>query len=105
MYQGSLLEISNSVLPRVEKLSLVSFNCKGFNNGLSFLPVLLDSFDVVLLQERWLSDSELDRLCFDGFINFVLLSLALITLCYFVGILMGVVPYSIVRIGLVPSNK
>ena len=43
MYQGSLLEMSNSVLPRVEKLSLVSFNCKGFNNGLSFLPVLLDS--------------------------------------------------------------
>ena len=57
--------MSNSVLPRVEKLSLVSFNCKGFNNGLSFLPVLLDSFDVVLLQEHWLSDSEL---CFDGFI-------------------------------------
>ena len=52
-----------------EKLSLVSFNCKGFNNGLSYLPILLDSFDVIFLQEHWLSDSELDMLCFNGFVT------------------------------------
>ena len=42
-----------------ENLSVVSCNCHGFNNRLSYLPVLLDSFDVILLQEHWLSDSEL----------------------------------------------
>ena len=45
--------MSDSVPSRVEKLSFVSFNCNGFNNGLS-LPVL-NSFDVVLVQEHWLS--------------------------------------------------
>ena len=58
--------MSISVLLGLRNFSV--FNCKGFNNGLSFLPALLDSFDVVLLQEHWLSDFELDRLCFDGFI-------------------------------------
>ncbi len=43
------------------KLSFVSFNCHSFNNGLSYLPVLLDSCDVILLQEHWLSVSELYR--------------------------------------------
>lgn len=52
-----------------EKLSFVSYNCHGFNNGLSYLPVLLDSFDVVLLQEHWLSDSELVKLSFDDFVT------------------------------------
>ena len=52
-----------------KKLSIVSFNCHGYNNGLSYLPVLLDSSDIVLLQEHWLSDSELDKLCFDGFVT------------------------------------
>ena len=61
--------MSDSALPMVQNLSLVTFNCKGFNNGLSYLPVLLDSFDVILLQEHWLSDSEFDCLCFDGFIS------------------------------------
>lgn len=49
-----------------EKLSFVSFNCNGFNNGLSYLPVLLNSFDVIFLQEHWLSVSELEKLNFDG---------------------------------------
>ena len=49
-YLGSLLEMSNSVLLGLRNFSV--FNCKGFNNGLSFLPALLDSFDVVLLQEH-----------------------------------------------------
>ena len=61
--------MSDSAPPLVQNLSLVSYNCKGFNNGLSYLPVLIDSFDVILLQEHWLSDSELDRLCFDGFVT------------------------------------
>ena len=52
-----------------EKLSVVSFNCHGFNNGLSYLPILLESFDVILLQEHWLSQSDLSMLCFDGFIT------------------------------------
>ena len=52
-----------------ENLSIVSYNCHGFNNGLSYLPVLLDSFDVILLQEHWLSDSELTKLCFSGFVT------------------------------------
>ena len=50
-------------------LSLVSFNCMGFNNGMSYIPALLDSFDVILLQEHWLSVSELGKLTFDGFIS------------------------------------
>ncbi len=33
------------------------------------MPVLLDSYDVILLQEHWLSVSELGKLCFDGFIT------------------------------------
>ena len=52
-----------------EKLSIASFNCHGYNYGLSYIPVLLDSSDIVLLQEHWLSDSELGKLCFDGFVN------------------------------------
>ena len=47
----------------------MSFNCHGYNNGLSYVPVLLDSSDIVLLQEHWLSDSELGKLCFDGFVT------------------------------------
>ncbi len=35
----------------------------------SYLPVLLDSCDVILLQEHWFSVSELDELHFDGFIT------------------------------------
>ena len=50
-----------------EKLSVVSFNCHGYHNRLSYIPVLLESFDTILLQEHWLSDSELGKLCFDGF--------------------------------------
>ena len=38
-----------------ENLSIVSYNCHGF---LSYLSVLLDSIDVILLQKHWLSDSE-----------------------------------------------
>ena len=64
-----LLEMSDASSARVEELSFVSFNCKGFSNGLSFLPVLLDSFDVALVQEHWLSVPELHRLSFDGFIS------------------------------------
>ncbi len=52
-----------------DRLSLVSFNCKGFNNGLSYIPAFLDSFDIILLQEHWLSTSELNKLNFDGFIT------------------------------------
>ena len=30
-----------------ENLSIVSYNCHGFNNGLSYVPVLLNSFDAI----------------------------------------------------------
>lgn len=52
-----------------EKLSLVSYNCHGFNNGLSYLLILLDMFDVIPLQEHWLSQSQLCKLCFGGFVS------------------------------------
>ena len=52
-----------------EKLLIASFNSHGYNNGLSYISVLFDSSDIVLLQEHWLSDSELSKLCFDGFVN------------------------------------
>ena len=55
-----------------EKLSFVSFNCNGFSNGLSYLPMLLNSFDVIFLQEHWFSVSELGKLNFDGFITSVI---------------------------------
>ena len=55
-----------------ENLSIVSYNCHGFNNGLSYLPVLLDSCDVILLQEHWLSGSEIIKLCFSGFVTNVI---------------------------------
>ena len=31
-----------------ENLSIVSYKCHSFDNGISYLPVLLDSFDVIL---------------------------------------------------------
>ena len=52
-----------------EKLSIVSYNCHSSNNGLSLLPVPLDSFDLILLQEHWLSKSELEKVHFDGFVT------------------------------------
>ena len=36
-------------------------------------PVLLDSFDVIVLQEHWLSQSELSKLCFSGFVTTAIL--------------------------------
>ena len=56
-----------------EKLLVVSFNCQGYHNGLPYIPVLLESFEIVLLQEHWLSDSELGKLCFDGFVTHAIL--------------------------------
>ena len=52
-----------------EKLSVVSFNCHGYHDDLSYIPVHLESSDIVLLQEHWLSGSELGKLCFDGFVT------------------------------------
>ena len=75
-----------------EKLSIASFNCHGYNNGLSYILVLLDSSDIVLLQEHWLSDSELGKLCFDGFVN-----LALIAPHCYMDVLLEVVPYYIAK--------
>ena len=78
-----------------KKLSIVSFNCHGYNNGLSYLPVLLDSSDIVLLQEHWLSDSELDKLCFDGFVTHAISGLT--TLYCNMGVLLEAAPFFIVN--------
>ena len=53
------------------KLLDVSFNCHGYHDVLSYIPVLLESADIVLLQEHWLSDSELGKLCFDAHVGHV----------------------------------
>ena len=72
----------------------MSFNCHGYHNGLSYTPVLLESFTTILLQEYWLSDSELGKLCFDGLL--LMLYQALITRYYYMGALLVVVPFFIV---------
>ena len=65
-----------------EKLSIASFNCHVYYNGLSYIPVLLDCSHIVLLQEHWLSDSELGKLCFDGFVNHTISGFDSSTLLY-----------------------
>ena len=89
-----LLLIHNDWWLHNEKLLVVSFNCHGYHNGLSCIPVLLESFDTILLQEYWLSDSELGKLCFDGLL--LMLYQALITRYYYMGALLVVVPFFIV---------
>ena len=86
-----------------ENLSIVSYNCHGFNNGLSYLPVLLDSFDVILLQEHWLSDSELTKLYFSGFVTNAISGFDDSVLLH--GRPLGVVPFSIAKTLSVPLSK
>ena len=76
-----------------EKLSVVSFNCHGYHNGLSYIPVLLESFNIVLLQEHWLSDSELGNSVL--MVLLLMLYQALITRYHYMGALLVVVPFFI----------
>ena len=40
-------------------LHLVSFNCRGWNNGRHYLTDFSDSFDICLVQEHWLFNAQL----------------------------------------------
>ena len=44
------------------EFSVVTFNLNGFNQGSHYLHDLLDSNDIVCVQEHWLSSSDEDRL-------------------------------------------
>ena len=41
-------------------LCLVSFNCRGWNNGCHYLTDFSDSFDICLVQENWLFNAPLN---------------------------------------------
>jgi len=43
-------------------LKIASFNMYSFNNGLSMLLNLCNDFDIILLQEHWLSNTDLSKL-------------------------------------------
>ena len=45
-----------------ESLRLCSFNMHGFNNGFSMLKTICLSYDIILLQETWLLESNLFKL-------------------------------------------
>ena len=42
-----------------EKLSIASFNCKNFKSSIDEIRLLCDHNDVILLQETWLTNTEL----------------------------------------------
>ena len=49
-----------------DDLSVVPYNCHSFRiNGPTYLNIL-NSCDVILLHEHWLSESEINRFCFNG---------------------------------------
>src|SRR4051812_44698673 len=43
-------------------IKICSYNMFGFNNGLNMLNILCESFDIILLQEHWLSTADLHKL-------------------------------------------
>jgi len=47
------------------QLRLVSFNCRGWNNGKSTVSDLLESHDICLIQEHWLFHDHLQELNFN----------------------------------------
>ena len=47
------------------QLQLVSFNCRGWNNGKSIVSDLLESHDICLIQEHWLFHDHLHELNFN----------------------------------------
>ena len=48
----------------VNQLRLVSFNCRGWNNGKSIVADLLETHDICLIQEHWLFADHLNELNF-----------------------------------------
>jgi len=53
-------------------LSLVSYNLHGFNQGLPMFREMTNHFDVICVQEHWLSTPQFDRLdsLSSDFVNF-----------------------------------
>jgi len=46
-----------------QSLSIVSYNCRGFNSAKSeYINNLLLNYDILFLQEHWLSDNQLSDL-------------------------------------------
>jgi len=43
-------------------LQVVTYNLHGFNQGQVLLNNLCDNFDIIAVQEHWLSDRELNKL-------------------------------------------
>ena len=43
-------------------LRCCSFNCRGWNSGSLFLSNVVDSFDLLLIQEHWLQHSHLYKI-------------------------------------------
>ena len=76
-----------------EKLSIVSYNCHGYNNSLSYLSFLTPLMLTVVLQEHWFSDSELCKLCFDDVATHAISSFDISALLH---ILSGAVPFFII---------
>ena len=74
LFIRSVMENSNSVLDNLQ-LTICSYNCRGFNDfKKDYISGLLESaqIDVLLLQEHWLSDAQLNALNNVGtnFLNF-----------------------------------
>jgi len=43
-------------------LKICSFNMYGYAYGLSMVQALFSDYDIILLQETWLSESNMDKL-------------------------------------------
>src|SRR5437867_10502210 len=46
----------------LNNLNICSYNMFGFANGLPFLNFLCQNYDIILLQEHWLTSNELNKL-------------------------------------------
>ena len=58
-----VLTIGSMMDNRLNMLSVVSYNCRGYNNfKRDFLQSLLAKYDFLFLQEHWLADGQLDSL-------------------------------------------
>ena len=51
------METTNNI-----KLKVVSFNCRGLSSSLEEIKTLYKTFDIILLQETWLTKQNLDFL-------------------------------------------
>ena len=47
---------------KMAPLRCVSYNCRGWNNGIISLNSFVDSFDISFLQEHWLIEANLHKI-------------------------------------------